>query len=787
MKSIIFFQLRLLCAVSMLLLTASIFIMCGSDTQPSDNTSGQRVEWTRVGIGGGGAQFSPEISPHDSKIALVTCDMGGSYVTHNGGESWKMFNFGGRARFFVFDPVDPNVVYAQASRMLKSTDKGLTWEVFYPKASAANQAEGQRNMMSRSIQAFTIDPAQSKTLYAAMREGQSLALYISTDGGEEWTKDKEFTGDVKNIFIDPSSPVDKRTLLVTGSRGVEHRLNGVWQSYGIPAKDVKFNFFTGGYDAALKKYILYAISGKGYFNTEDTQSGIYFSDNGGKTWVNRQDGLLSYCAPDRKSAEFRGLATSALNPGTLYVSYNNLGIHADTTCIGVAKSVDFGKTWTLPWQDKSARGGVNFPMPNYSGCWLNENFGIGWGENPFNLAVSAVDANVCYGTDFGRTIKTEDGGKTWEPLFSKRLPDGSWASRGLDVTTCYQMIFDPFDINHVFIATTDIGLQESKNGGKGWVPASTLNNGVPRHWRGNTYWLQFDPDVKGRIWAAMARDHDLPRAKMFRNGGVDKYQGGILLSTDGAATWQIVSTSIGEAAMTHVLLDPSSKKNARTLYGCAFGKGVYKSTDGGLTWVQKNKGLEGAGAEPFAWRIERRESDGTLFLVVSRRSEDGSIGNEKDGALYKSTDGAETWTKMTLPEGSNGPTDILTSKKYPKRLLLSTESRNVRGSTAANTTGGIFISDDEGQTWTHVLDKERHIYALSFDPRNNRYYACGFNAAAYYSEDGANTWTKIKGFNFRSGHRIDIDPRNPEMIFASTFGGGVWYGPAKGDPEATTY
>jgi len=80
---------------------------------------------------------------------------------------------------------------------------------------------------------------------------------------------------------------------------------------------------------------------------------------------------------------------------------------------------------------------------------------------------------------------------------------------------------------------------------------------------------------------------------------------------------------------------------------------------------------------------------------------------------------------------------------------------------------------------------DQHIHDISFDPRNGRYYACGFNASAYYSEDGAKTWTRIRGYNFKWGRKVAPDPRNQHMIFVTTFGGGVWYGPAKGDPEAT--
>src|SRR5881396_2396995 len=48
--------------------------------------------WETIGFGGGGATFYPEISPFNPEYAFVSCDMTGSYVTYNGGESWRMFN-----------------------------------------------------------------------------------------------------------------------------------------------------------------------------------------------------------------------------------------------------------------------------------------------------------------------------------------------------------------------------------------------------------------------------------------------------------------------------------------------------------------------------------------------------------------------------------------------------------------------------------------------------------------------------------------------------------------------
>src|SRR5437879_85086 len=76
-----------------------------------------------VGPGGGGAMFNPTISPHDPNTVLVSCDMTGAYISHDGGQSWRMFNLRGVVRFFVFDPLDPKVMYAQATGLWRRDRK----------------------------------------------------------------------------------------------------------------------------------------------------------------------------------------------------------------------------------------------------------------------------------------------------------------------------------------------------------------------------------------------------------------------------------------------------------------------------------------------------------------------------------------------------------------------------------------------------------------------------------------------------------------------------------------
>src|SRR5512138_2284664 len=83
--------------------------------------------WKILGPGGGGAQFRPTVSPHDPNRVFVNCDMTGAYITNDGGESWRMFNLRGVVSFFVFDPREPDVVYAKTIGLWRTTDAGKTW------------------------------------------------------------------------------------------------------------------------------------------------------------------------------------------------------------------------------------------------------------------------------------------------------------------------------------------------------------------------------------------------------------------------------------------------------------------------------------------------------------------------------------------------------------------------------------------------------------------------------------------------------------------------------------
>jgi photosystem II stability/assembly factor-like uncharacterized protein len=234
-----------------------------------------------------------------------------------------------------------------------------------------------------------------------------------------------------------------------------------------------------------------------------------------------------------------------------------------------------------------------------------------------------------------------------------------------------------------------------------------------------------------------------------------------------------------ETAATDIIMDPRSPKGARILYVAGLGTGVWKSADDGKTWSLKNKGI--AGDEPFAWRVVM-DARGTLYAVVARRSEDGRYGDAQDGALYRSTDGAETWERVTLPERVTGPRGIAADPRDPDRLYLAVWGLHRDN---GDIDGGIFLSTDGGKSWKNIFDVQQHIYDVTVDPKNpDVLYAGSMSFAVWRSLDKGATWSRIKGYNFKQANRVVIDPYHDGMIYVSTFGGSIWYGPAAGDPDA---
>jgi photosystem II stability/assembly factor-like uncharacterized protein len=743
-----------------------------------------------VGPGGGGAMFHVTINPSNEDEVLLSCDMTGAYISHDGGHHWRMFNLRGSIQFFAFDPVRPGTMYAATDVLWRSTNDGKTWKLLWPLPSAvrailmdSDHADetiiASREPLGR-ITALAIDPTTSRTLYASFVEKDRAKLAVSHDGGTTWHVLLSLSETPLHIWIDPRSPKNLRNLYVATPHGIRARIDGRWRQRTAPA-GVSLTELSAGFARGDASPTFYAAA-------DGASSGpsLLVTTDGGMTW---KHSLLP------GGARPRAVATSLHHPEVGFASYKNM--HFDGKKLqGVVRTNDFGEHWTPVWQST-----IHQEAPNIHDAWIADAMTPEWTEEPLSLTVDDRDPNLVYATDLGRTLATTDGGANWTARYSKPVTSSShtersWISSGLDVTTTYGYLIDPFNSRRRFILTTDIGLFRSEDSGKSWMRSVT---GVPGRWRNTTYSLAFDPEVPEKMWAAMSDIHDLPRPKMWRNRSTSAYIGGICFSVDGGRTWKSSSEGMPSTAPTFILVDPTSPVNHRTLWTATMGYGVYRSTDDGHTWSSVNYGITQKNA--LAWRLARA-ADGTLYALIARRSEDGSIGNAGDGALYRSSDGGDHWSPVVLPVGANAPNGIAIDPGDPNRIYLAlwpratplvdskklAEDNSIAGRRSPKKPailnglyGGVAVSADGGKSWQWIFEHDRHIYDVTIDSLDSKtLYATGFESSAWISHDRGEHWTRIAGFNFKWGHRVQPDPDDSHMVYISTFGGGVWHIPIPG-------
>jgi photosystem II stability/assembly factor-like uncharacterized protein len=766
-------------------------------------------EWRILGPGGGGTMRRPAVSPHDANVVVQACDMTGAYITRDGGESWRMFNLDTAASGFVFDPVDPAVIYATTGVLWRTEDGGRSFGLVWPNPLRGTAEHGWGDHAETVfttddpsypggrivfIHKLAIDPHDPRRLALALsatdpgppgaHATDPTALLVSEDRGRTWSREATLgTGRVQGLWIEREGGA-RAVWAVTDTGVHEVREGRATPIEGAPTGISSVGF---GRDTATGRTFVY-VTTPASRDGDRVTGGVHVSADGGRSWraangelaaAIRGEGDRAWGPASGSRPDLGPVAVSAQNPLVAYLGFRGLRLEAgrDTQWNGIAKTTDGGRTWTVVNRESDR------PSPAFETSWIEEraveqgyNHSV-WLDAPYDLAASPTDPGIAYATDLFRSYRTRDGGTTWSQTTSVRKGPESWTSRGLDVTTTYGVHFDPFDRDRIFVSWTDIGLFRSEDRGASWIGSS---RGIPTPWRNTAYWVVFDPEVKDRMWGAFSGTHDLPRPKMWRRTDPARYRGGVAVSTDGGRRWTPSASGMEESAVTHILLDPTSPRGRRTLWACAFGRGVYKSTDDGRTWSLKRKGL--AGEQPFAWRLTR-DRDGLLYLVVARRSEGGRIGDKGDGALYRSRDGGESWAKVPLPAGTNGPNGLAVDPEDSRRLYLAAWGvLRVGGDTG----GGVFLSTDSGRTWRHVLSQARHVYDVTLDPRDaSILYVCGFDRGVWRSVDKGETWSRLRGFNFKWGHRVIPDPCDAEKIYVTTFGGSLWHGPAAGDPDAS--
>jgi photosystem II stability/assembly factor-like uncharacterized protein len=247
---------------------------------------------------------------------------------------------------------------------------------------------------------------------------------------------------------------------------------------------------------------------------------------------------------------------------------------------------------------------------------------------------------------------------------------------------------------------------------------------------------------------------------------------GLWKSTDAGKTW----TKIGLEDSRHIGRIRVHPKDPNLVYvaamGHAFGpnntRGVFRSRDGGKTWervlfVNRDSGAVDLALDPGNPRI--------IYAATWRfRRTPYSFESGGEGcALWKSTDGGDTWKELSrnkgMPKGTLGIIGVSPSPSNPQNVYAIVEAKD----------GGVYRSRDGGDTWTKVSGdsdlKQRAWYytRIYADPKDED-TAYVVNVRFHKTKDGGKTWSTIAPPH-GDNHDLWIDPLDPQRFIECSDGG----------------
>ena len=249
---------------------------------------------------------------------------------------------------------------------------------------------------------------------------------------------------------------------------------------------------------------------------------------------------------------------------------------------------------------------------------------------------------------------------------------------------------------------------------------------------------------------------------------------GVYKSQNGGLTWK----KMGLDETRHIgkiIVDPADPNivwiaAVGHLWGSNPERGVYKTTDGGVTWKRVLYKDDNTGASDLA--MDPRDPN-LLYAAMYQRQRKGwgFNGGGPSSGIYRTIDGGATWTELVngLPPGDKGRIGLATAGD--SRTVYAV----VEADPADHPSGGVFRSQNRGETWEHLsnLDPRPMYYSrIYLDPKDaNRVYVMGSNRGLWTSDDAGRSFREVFSNVHGEDHTMWIDPDNPNRLLIGGDGG----------------
>ena len=535
--------------------------------------------------------------------------------------------------------------------------------------------------------------------------------------------------------------------------------------------------------------------------TSNSDSGVFVSKDGGKTWDEAKiDG-----------SQYSAITIGSQNTSTLYVAGRHFPNGEDC-------------------EDEEDEDDCT-PEKN-SAIFISNDFGTSW------IKSSSIPKGVF------KEIELEEGQELEEE----------------DIDKVRVLYVSPSDDDHIFVGTSNL-LLKSNDRGSSWESLSDTfhrsdikglaihpNNPNIIYARIGLYTFSDCSDV----------DNDDPDYEE----SVSKYCPGIYKSTDGGESWKLLEEVTGDPSEGGVYINEYNDSEIYSVFGretfvskdggissdvfldtkehpiipdvgveiITFGEsesevfmaglqGVYRTYDNGKTWIETNTGFVGSEVVDLVTAL-----DGTMYATTYNlgifKSIDGgknwgfasfgiknwygmqlathpedpdTIFTTTNGGVYKSTNAGESWSVIGGSDlcddedvgGNCHYHGIVVEKEAPFKVLVGSG-----GDQYAKEGVGLTGSEDSGESWRNSDDgfvRDVHVSKLIVDPNNNNvFYATtqgateytdkvGDGAGVFKSTDRGNNWTQINnGLDSLETNILTVDPNNSETLYLGTDDNGVY-------------
>jgi photosystem II stability/assembly factor-like uncharacterized protein len=306
-----------------------------------------------------------------------------------------------------------------------------------------------------------------------------------------------------------------------------------------------------------------------------------------------------------------------------------------------------------------------------------------------------------------------------------------------------------------YVAMATAGIYKTTNAGTTFTPVFD-NEGT-----GSIGAVAIAPTDANLVWAGTGEAN---------NRQSSSWGDGVYKSTDGGRSWKNMGLRDSKQ-VARIIVDPVDFNVVYVaapgdLWGPGGERGVYKTTDGGITWTRALHVNDDTGATDL---VIDPLNNKTLYAATyqRRRQQWGMNGGGPGSGIWKSTDAGRTWTKIEtgLPAGDKGRIGLAIYRANPNILYATIEHA---------TESGVYRTDDAGAAWRKLSDtnpRPMYFSQIRIDPQtDSRIYVLG--VSLHVSDDGGRTFRGDGAERIHVDHHaMWINPRDPRHIIIGNDGG----------------